>query len=66
VADPVSAEVSIKPGETLTGDIDLHYVIRDLDVLKKSDILLFWAYKSPEELHLPRWSGGLVLIPRQE
>jgi hypothetical protein len=66
VADPGNAEVSVKPGETLTGDIDLHYVIRDLDVLKKSDVLLFWAYKSPQELHLPRWSGGLIVIPRQE
>jgi len=66
VADPVNVEVSIKPGETLTGDIDLHYVIRDPDALKKSDMLLFWAYKSPQELHLPGWSGGLVVIPRQK
>jgi hypothetical protein len=27
---------------------------------------LFWAYKSPEALHIPRWSGGWVLIPRKE
>ena len=66
VADPGDAEVSIQAGETLTGDIDLHYVIQDLDVLKKSDILLFWAYKSPEELRVPRWSGGLVVLPRQK
>jgi hypothetical protein len=50
----------------LTGDIDLRYVIRDLNALKKSDVLLFWAYKSPDELHIPRWSGGMVLIPRQQ
>lgn len=66
VDDPGLSKVSVKPGETLTGDIDLRYVIRDTDALKKSDVLLFWAYKAPSELHLPRWSGGWVLIPRQK
>jgi hypothetical protein len=66
VDDPGSTEVSLRPREVLTGDIDLRYVIRDLNALKKSDVLLFWAYKSPDELHIPRWSGGMVLIPRQQ
>jgi hypothetical protein len=51
--DPGPARVSIKPGETLVGDIDLRDVIRDLSVTKKSDVLLFWAYRSPQELHIP-------------
>jgi hypothetical protein len=59
-------KVSLRPREVLTGDIDLRYVIGDLNALKKSDVLLFWAYKSPEELHIPHWSGGMVLIPRQK
>lgn len=57
--------MSIKPSETLVGDIDLRYVIRDLSVLKKSEVLLFWAYKAPSELQIPRWTGGLVVIPQQ-
>jgi hypothetical protein len=64
--DPGPARVSIKPGDTLVGDIDLQDVIRDLNVTKKSDVLLFWAYRSPKELHIPRWSGGLVVIPQQK
>jgi hypothetical protein len=63
---PGPTEVSIGPRETLTGDIDLRHVIRDLDVLKESDLLLFWAYKSPDALHIPHWSGGMVLIPKQK
>jgi len=63
--DPGPAKVSIKAGETLVAEIDLRYVIRDLNVLKKSDVLLFWAYKAPNALHIPRWTGGLVVIPQQ-
>ena len=66
VDDPGPAKVSIRPGETLVGDIDLHYVIRDMTALKKSDVLLFWAYKSPAALHIPRWTGGLVVVPQQK
>jgi hypothetical protein len=64
--DPGGNEVSIKPRETLVGEIDLRHVIQDLNVLKKSDVLLFWAYKSPDALHLPHWAGGLVVIPKQK
>jgi hypothetical protein len=66
VADPGLKEISVKPGETLRGDVDLQYLIGDSSVLKKSDVLLFWAYKSPTSLHLPHWSGGLVVIPQQK
>jgi hypothetical protein len=66
IDDPAVGMVSVGPLETLTGDIDLRQVIRDLNAMKKSDILLFWAYKSPDELRIPRWSSGLVFIPRQK
>ncbi len=66
IDDPGPDMVSIKPRETLIGEIDLRYVIRDVNVLKKSDVLLFWAYKAPDELHLPHWTGGLVVIPKQK
>src|ERR1700689_4819366 len=65
VLDPGLSEMSVKAGETLTGDIDLRYVI-DPNALKKSDVLLFWAYKAPAALHIPRWTGGLVVIPQQK
>jgi len=38
----------------------------DPNALKKSDVLLFWAYKAPAALHIPRWTGGLVVIPQQK
>ena len=66
VADAVMREVSVKAGETLTGDVDLRNVIGDLNVLKKSDVLLFWAYEAPAALHLPRWTGGLLVLPQQK
>ena len=66
IDDPGTTKVSVKPQETLTGDIDLRYVIREPNAMKKSEVLLFWAYKAPEELHIPRWSGGLVVIPQQK
>jgi hypothetical protein len=65
IGDPGSTEVSIKPRE-LVGEVDLRHVIRDLNALKKSDVLLFWAYKYPEALQLPQWTGGLVVIPKQK
>jgi hypothetical protein len=66
VDDPGPTKVSVKAREALTGDIDLRYVVRDVNAMKKSEVLLFWAYKAPDELHIPRWSGGLVLIPQQK
>ena len=67
VEDPVAEKVSLAPGGSLTGDIDLTRIIRDLNrVTKQSDLHLFWAYESPEELHISHWSGGWVLIPRQK
>jgi hypothetical protein len=66
VDDPGPTQITIKPGETLTGEVDLQYVIKDLNTVKKSDVLLFWGYKTPESLRLPRWAGGMVVIPQQK
>jgi hypothetical protein len=66
IDDPGPDKVSIKPRGTLAGEIDLRNVIRDVNVLKRSDVLLFWAYKPPDALHLPHWAGGLVVIPKQK
>jgi len=64
--EPSMEEVTIAPGAIIEGDLDLSDVFADLSVTKKSDVHLFWAYKSPKELHVPRWSGGWVFIPRQQ
>jgi hypothetical protein len=67
VEDPVAEKVSLAPGASLTGDVDLARIISDVNrVTKQSEVHLFWAYKSPQELHVPRWSGGWVLIPQQK
>jgi len=67
IDDPSFAEVSFDPNGSLSGDIDLHELVRNIDgAVKKSDVHLFWAYKAPQELQLPRWSGGWVLIPQEK
>jgi len=64
---PNYQKVSIDPNGSITGKIDLRWVIPELDeALKKSDVHLFWAYKAPEELHIARWSGGWILIPQRK
>ena len=65
IGEDLPDKVTMEPGATLIGDIDLRDVIRNLNITKKSDVHLFWAYKAPDELHVPRWSGGWVFIPRQ-
>ena len=64
--EPSTEQITIAPGAVVEGDLDLVDVLADLSVTKKAEVHLFWAYKSPEELRIPRWSGGWVLIPRQQ
>jgi hypothetical protein len=65
--DPGFEKVSLDPRVSVSGDINLADYFRDLDgVVKKSDVQLFWAYKAPDELHIPHWSGGWILIPQQK
>jgi hypothetical protein len=37
-----------------------------MKALKKSDVLLIWAYKSPAALHIPRWSRRFGSYPTTE
>jgi hypothetical protein len=63
--DPSLQKITLNPGQSVSGDIDLKAVFKDLDrVRRKSDVLLFWAYRSPDGMNLPKWSGGWILIPR--
>lgn len=58
--------VSIRPHGSLTSDIDLEGLFPQIrSILKESDVQLFWAYQAPEPLHIPRWSGGWISIPKQ-
>jgi hypothetical protein len=67
VDDPIFDEISIDSGATLAGEIDLNYFFSNLSrATKRSEVNLFWAYQSPEELHIPHWSGGWILLPQQK
>jgi hypothetical protein len=67
VDDPSPDQVSLNPKESIQGEIDLRNIFRGLEgALRKSDVQLFWAYEAPDELHMSRWSGGWILIPRQK
>jgi hypothetical protein len=58
--------VSFEPNGSLSGDIDLDSLFPDIRrILTKLDVHLFWAYEAPEELHIPQWSGGWILVPKQ-
>ena len=67
IDDPTPERISMQPNESLSGDVSLEKAFTGLDAaLKKSDVHLFWAYEAPEELHIPRWSGGWILIPQKK
>jgi hypothetical protein len=57
--EPGMEQVTIAPGASIEGDLDLSDVFADLSVTKKSDVHLFWAYKSPEALHISSLVWGL-------
>ena len=67
VSDPLLDEISIGPGASLSGDIDLERLFPDIQkILDTWDVHLFWAYEAPDALHLPHWSGGWILVPKQK
>jgi hypothetical protein len=67
IDDPSPERVSLEPNGSLSGEVSLRKAFRGLDhALEKSEIHLFWAYEAPEELHIARWSGGWILIPKRK
>jgi hypothetical protein len=67
VDDPMFDEISVEPGGSLTGEIDLNYFFSNLSpATKRSEVNLFWAYQSPEQRHIPHWTGGWILLPQQK
>jgi hypothetical protein len=67
VEDPARGNISVQPGQTLTGTLDLEGIFKGLDeARRKSDVHLFWAYQAPPELNVGRWSGGWILLPQSK
>jgi hypothetical protein len=67
VEDGAVGRISLEPGESLSGEVDLNGIFRGLDdAIKRSDVHLFWAYQAPPELNIGTWSGGWVLLPREK
>jgi len=67
IDDPRFGQITLKPGQKVSGEIDLTHVFRDLDkIVKETDVHVFWAYKAPEKLNIGGWSGGWVLIRQQK
>ena len=64
---PDYRKVSIEPNGSVSGEINLKREIPNLNTaLKKSDVHLFWFYRTPEELRITHYAGGWVLIPQQK
>ena len=63
--DPGPEKISLSPNHSVSGEIDLTGVFKNLEVaVTRSDIQVFWAYQAPRGLGLPHWSGGWLLIPQ--
>jgi len=67
VEDPAWGDISVEPGQILTGTLHLEGIFKGFDeARKKGDIHLFWAYQAPDGLGIPRWSGGWILLPQSK
>src|SRR6266851_4104996 len=67
VEDPAWGDISVEPGQILTGTLHLEGIFKGFDeARKKGDIHLFWAYQATDGLGIPRWSGGWILLPQSK
>lgn len=66
IDDPSNQKISLDPGESVSGVIDLRKAFRGLDsALEKDDVNLFWAYHAPNELAISARWGGWILLRRR-
>jgi hypothetical protein len=66
IDDPSNQKISLDPGESVSGAIDLRKAFRGLDsTLQKDDVNLFWAYHAPNELGISARWGGWILLRRR-
>ena len=67
IDDPSPQKISLEPGESVSGTIDLRKSFRSLDsALAKGDVNLLWAYNAPRELGIAPHSGGWILLRRRK
>lgn len=67
IDDPSPETLTIDPNGSISGDVDLRRVLPGLEkTLEVSSVHLYWAYKAPDELRIPQWSGGWILIPKRK
>jgi hypothetical protein len=71
IDDPGPAITTIKPGETLSGDINLDSRFPDLKRARmKNDVIIFWSYqlKSMDFKEIKRFprEGGWLLLSRHQ
>lgn len=67
IDDPVAGDFTIKPGETVEGDINLHERFPSLETeLSKDDVDLLWTYQASETAGstVSRF-GGWILLPKK-
>jgi hypothetical protein len=68
IDDPVGRRVTIRPGEGLTGEIELDQQFPDLPAaLARDDMLLFWSYVplyAPNTMGIR--TGGWLLLPNEK
>jgi hypothetical protein len=66
IDDPPFAFTTLKPGESLQGEIRLASRIPDIiTMLRKRDMILFWAYRPTTVTQARgRWVGGWLLLPK--
>jgi hypothetical protein len=61
----LSPKVSIKPGQSLSGSIELVYYVADIDKkLRSTDLVLFWYYDARGNNETLGEYGGWILIPK--
>jgi len=67
VDDPLVGSLTIQPGETLSGQIDLDRRFPGLaDALMEHDVVVFWSFQlDPVDGTPLARAGGWVLLPRQ-
>lgn len=67
IDDPGVQQATLNPNQWVSGDINLREYFGGLDTaVKKSDVRLFWAYRSPAELKIAQWTRGSVIIDQQK
>ena len=68
ISDPGPGTITVQPGETLTGSVNLLTRFRNLEqIVRETDVVIFWSYRlAPINDEPLKRVGGWVLVPRQQ